>query len=431
MIWNREMECLPREQLEALQVERLREALERACERVPFYRSSLERAHVRPDSFKTLDDLQRLPFIRKQDFRNAYPFGLLAVPRTELRELHASSGTTGAVSLTGYTDKDLDTWAELMARVYGCAGARPGDLVHNAYGYGLFTGGLGFHLGGQRFGCTVLPMSSGNTARQVLMMKELKPAVLTCTPSYALHLAEAWRESGFDPNDLSADVGICGAEPWSEGMRREIQDQLHLRAVDIYGLAEAIGPGVACECTEEQAGLHVFEDHFIVEVINSVTGERVPDGERGELVFTSLTKEAVPIIRYRTGDLSSIDPTPCSCGRTGRRMHRITGRADDMLVIRGINIFPSDVETALLRLPELSPQYRLVVERERALDTIEVQVELKNPESAGDATRALVHHVEVTLRQALGISAVVTIVPAHTIPRSEGKALRVVDRRAL
>lgn len=267
--------------------------------------------------------------------------------------MHASSGTTGAVSLTGYTDADLAMWTELVARVYGCAGARPGDLVLNAYGYGLFTGGLGFHYGAQRFGCTVIPMSGGNTLRQIAMLRDLRPDILCCTPSYALHLAEAWRESGFAESDLSLRAGIFGAEPWTGGMRREIEAQLRLRAIDVYGLAEAIGPGVSCECVEEQNGLHVFEDHFIVECIDSQTGEPVPDGTPGELVFTSLTKEALPIIRYRTGDISALDPTPCSCGRTLRRMARISGRTDDMLVLRGINVFPSDVEAVLLAIPEL------------------------------------------------------------------------------
>lgn len=425
-MWDRAHESLPRPELEALQLDRLRETVVRAYTRVPLYRQRFDAAGVSPEKIRSLDDLRRLPFIGKADFRNAYPFGMLAVPREELRELHASSGTTGAVSLTGYTIKDLDLWADLVARVLGCAGAPPRSLVHNAYGYGLFTGGLGFHYGAQRYGCTVLPMSGGNTGRQIRMMKELRPDVLCCTPSYALHLAEAWREAGFSDDDLSARVGIFGAEPCTDGMRREIGAQLRLAAIDIYGLAEAIGPGVSCECIEERAGLHVFEDHFIVECIDPVTAQPVREGERGELVFTSLTKEAIPIIRYRTGDLSSLNSTPCRCGRTSQRMAHITGRADDMLVIRGINIFPSDVEAVLMELPELAPQYRLVVDRERALDTIEVQVEARD---GGDGR--LGDSVAVHLRNALGIAVTVTVVPTHAIPRSEGKALRVVDRRSL
>ncbi len=426
MIWDPKHEAMPREELRALQLERVRRTAELAYASVPFYRDSFDRARVRPEQLRTLDDLRRFPFIRKQDFRAAYPWALLAVPRERIREVHASSGTTGAISLTGYTDADLGTWTELVARVFGAAGGRPGDLVQNAYGYGLFTGGLGFHYGAQRFGCTVIPMSGGNTLRQITMLRDVRPDILCCTPSYALHLAEAWRENGFCEADLSARVGIFGAEPWTEEMRREIEAQLHLKAIDIYGLAEAIGPGVSCECVEEQHGLHVFEDHFIVECIDPATGEPVPDGTPGELVFTSLTKEAIPIVRYRTGDISAIDPAPCSCGRTGRRMARISGRADDMLVVRGINVFPSDVEAVLLGVPELSPQYRLVVDRERALDLIEIHVEARD--GGGDE---LGHRVETVLRSALGIAMKVTIVPAHTIPRSEGKALRVVDRRKL
>jgi phenylacetate-CoA ligase len=425
VIWDRAHETLPREDLEALQLERLRTTVTRAYSRVPLYRRRFDSAGVEPERIRSLDDLRRLPFVTKADFRTAYPFGLLAVPREDLRELHASSGTTGAVSLTGYTLRDLDTWADLVARVFGCAGAPPRSLVHNAYGYGLFTGGLGFHYGAQRYGCTVLPMSGGNTGRQIRMMKDLRPDVLCCTPSYALHLAEAWHEAGFSDIDLSARVGIFGAEPCSDGMRREIAEQLHLAPIDIYGLAEAIGPGVSCECIEERAGLHVFEDHFLVECLDPRTGEPVPEGERGELVFTSLTKEAIPIIRYRTGDLSSLTSEPCGCGRTFQRMAHITGRADDMLVVRGINVFPSDVEAVLMELPELAPQYRLVVDREHALDTVEVQVEARREGGA------VGEQVATHLRSSLGIAFVVTVVPGHTIPRSEGKALRVVDRRSL
>lgn len=427
MIWDAANECLLRPELEALQLSRLKESAARAYGCVPFYKESLDRAGVSPDRIRSLDDLRRLPFIQKQDFRAAYPFGLLAVAREDLRELHASSGTTGAISLTAYTQRDLDTWAELVARVFGCAGVRPHALVHNAYGYGLFTGGLGFHYGARRYGCTVLPISGGNAGRQVRLMKDLRPDVLCCTPSYALHLAEAWREAGFADEDLSARVGIFGAEPWSEGLRREIQVQLHLDAVDIYGLAEAIGPGVSCECVEERSGLHVFEDHFIVECLDPQSGEPVPEGERGELVFTSLTKEALPIIRYRTGDLSSLSSEPCRCGRTMRRMARITGRTDDMLVIRGMNVFPSDVETVLMEIPALAPQYRLIVDRDRSLDTIELQVEARE----GHDIANLDEQISTQLRNALGVAMRVTVVPGRAIPRSEGKALRVVDRRTL
>lgn len=422
-------EGMPRPRLQELQLSRAQRTVEHAFARVPFYQRTFAAAGARPEQLRTLDDLRRFPFIRKQDFRDAYPWSLLAVPRERIREVHASSGTTGAISLTGYTDGDLAVWTELVARVFGCAGAHPGDLVQNSYGYGLFTGGLGFHYGAQRFGCTVVPMSGGNTLRQVALLRDLRPDVLCCTPSYALHLAEAWRENGYEPADLAPRVGIFGAEPWTEAMRCEIEAQLHLKAIDVYGLAEAIGPGVSCECVEEQHGLHVFEDHFLVECIDPRTGEPVPDGSPGELVFTSLTKEALPIVRYRTGDISSIDVTPCSCGRTFRRMARITGRADDMLVVRGINVFPSDVEAVLLGIPELSPQYRLVLDREKALDVIEVHVEPRALASGGED--GLGDRVGTVMRNALGIQVTVTIVPPHTIPRSEGKALRVVDRRKL
>ncbi len=427
MVWDPANECLPRDTLRELQLQRLRNTVARAQACVPFYTEAFARAGVSAERIRTLDDLRRFPFIRKQDFRDAYPWRLLAVPRTDLRELHASSGTTGAISLTGYTAHDVDMWSELVARTFGCAGAKPGDLVHNAYGYGLFTGGIGFHYGAQRFGCTVLPMSGGNTQRQVRMMRELRPDILCCTPSYALHIAEAWREEGYPADELTPRAGIFGAEPWTEGMRDEIDEQLHLKAIDIYGLAEAIGPGVSCECIEERRGLHVFDDHFIVEVIDPRSGEPLPDGEIGELVFTSLTKEALPIVRYRTGDISVMDDRPCSCGRTSRRMAKICGRADDMLVIRGINVFPSDIEGVLLGVPDLAPQYRIVVDREHALDTVEVQVEAR---VSGDGER-LTERVGLLMRNMLGIAVDVTVLEPHAIPRSEGKALRVVDRRKL
>ena len=427
MLWDTKQETLPRDRLADLQLARLRGTVARAAACIPLYQRRFAEARVGADDLRSLDDVRRLPFIHKQDFRDAYPWSLLSVGREELRELHASSGTTGSISLTGYTVHDLATWSELIARVFGCAGAKPGDIVHNAYGYGLFTGGLGFHYGAQRFGCTVLPMSGGNTARQIRMMRDLRPDILCCTPSYALHLAEAWREAGYPDDELTPRAAICGAEPWSERMRQEIQSQLHLTAIDIYGLAEAIGPGVSCECVEERSGLHVFEDHFLVEVIDPRTGDPLPDGEVGELVFTSLTKEALPIVRYRTGDISAIDARPCTCGRTFRRMARITGRADDMLSIRGINVFPSDIESALLAIPELSPQYRLVVDREHALDTIEIQVEARD----GKGGDGLAERVSVILAGALGIHLSVRIVEPHAIPRSEGKALRIVDRRTL
>ncbi len=430
MIWNPQAEALPRPELEQLQVQRLRELVERLYARSPFYRARLEGARVRPGDIRTLQDLGRLPFTTKADVRGAYPFGLFAVPQDQVLELHCSSGTTGAPVLVGYTRADLDLWGEVMARVMGCAGVGPGDRVHNAYGYGLFTGGLGFHYGALRVGATVLPISSGNTARQVKLMNDLRCTVLCCTPSYALRIAEVMEEEGVQPQALR--VGIFGAEPWSEGMRQEIQRRLGIRAVDIYGLSEVIGPGVACECQEAQEGLHVNEDHFLVEVVDPRTGEPVPEGERGELVFTTLTRDATPVLRYRTGDLSSLTREPCRCGRTLARMARVTGRVDDMLIIRGVNVFPSDVEAVLTRFPELEPQYQIVVDRERSLDVLEVRVEAKEGFYREEAVPELEQRVATRLREGLGIFARVVVLRPKELPRTEvGKAVRVVDRRSL
>ncbi len=430
MIWNPQMETLPRAELEQLQVQRLRDLVERLYARSPFYRARLEAARVGPGEIRTLGDLQRLPFTTKSDVRGSYPFGLFTVPQEEVLELHCSSGTTGSPILVGYTRADLDLWSEVMARVMGCAGVGPGDRVHNAYGYGLFTGGLGFHYGALRVGATVLPISSGNTARQVKLMNDLGCTVLCCTPSYALRIAEVMEEEGIRPKALR--VGIFGAEPWSEGMREEIQRRLGIRAVDIYGLSEVIGPGVACECWEVQQGLHVNEDHFLVEVVDPRTGEPLPEGERGELVFTTLTREATPVLRFRTGDLSSITREPCRCGRTLARIARITGRVDDMLIIRGVNVFPSDVESILARFPELELQYQIVVDRERALDVLEVRVEAKEGFYRDEGVKELEQRVAERLREGLGVSARVTVLRPKELPRTEvGKVVRVVDRRNL
>ncbi len=430
MIWNPQAETLPRAELEQLQLERLHQLVDRLYRCSPFYRLRLEAAGVRSEDLRTLDDLRRLPFTTKADVRAAYPFGLFTVPQDQVLELHCSSGTTGSPILVGYTRADLDLWGEVMARVMGCAGVGPGDRVHNAYGYGLFTGGLGFHYGALRVGATVLPISSGNTARQVKLMNDLGCTVLCCTPSYALRIAEVMEETGVAPQALR--VGIFGAEPWSEGMREEIQRRLRLSAVDIYGLSEVIGPGVACECQEAKSGLHVNEDHFLVEVVDPRTGDPLPDGERGELVFTTLTREATPVLRYRTGDLSSLNREPCRCGRTLVRMARVTGRVDDMLIIRGVNVFPSDVETILTRFPELEPQYQIVVDRERALDVLEVRVEAREGFYREETVRELEQRVAARLREGLGVSARVTVLRPKELPRTEvGKAVRVVDRRSL
>ncbi|OGB95104.1 MAG: phenylacetate--CoA ligase [candidate division NC10 bacterium RIFCSPLOWO2_02_FULL_66_22] len=445
-MWNPEMETMPRERLRALQLERLQQTARRVCERVPFYREAFDKHGVKPADIRTLEDLRKLPFTRKADFRETYPTGLFAVPMNQVLRIHASSGTTGKPIIAGYTRADLSMWAETCARCLASAGAQPGDTFQNAYGYGLFTGGLGFHAGGELLGLTVIPVSGGNTERQILLIQDLKPKILTCTPSYALTIAETIRTMGIDAASLGLKAAVLGAEPWTEEMRKEIEAKLCLKAVNIYGLTEVIGPGVSCECVEVQNGAHVYEDHFYPEVIDPNTGEVLPHGTRGELVFTSLTKEALPVIRYRTGDLASLDASPCGCGRTSVRMSRIVGRTDDMLIIRGVNVFPSQIETALMRIPELSPHYQLVVTREKTLDELEVRVEV-SPEffrqiggeilvdethQADHAVHELRRRIAERLRGALNLNTTVTLLSPGGAPRSEGgKLKRVVDKRKL
>jgi phenylacetate-CoA ligase len=446
MIWNPEMETMPRDRLRALQLQRLRHTVQRVYERVPFYRQLFDGHGVTPADIRELEDIRKLPFTRKADFRDTYPTGLFAVPLNQAVRIHASSGTTGKPIIAGYTRADIAMWAETCARCLASAGAVPGDVFQNAYGYGLFTGGLGFHYGGELMGLTVIPVSGGNTERQILLMQDLKPAVLTCTPSYALTLAEAITGMGIDRSTLGLKTAVLGAEPWTEEMRKEIEAKLHLTAVNIYGLTEVIGPGVSCECREVQNGAHIYEDHFLPEVIDPNTGEVLPHGVRGELLFTTLTKEAVPVIRYRTGDLATLDPSPCACGRTGIRMSRILGRTDDMLIIRGVNVFPSQIETAIMRIPELTPHYQLVVTREKTLDELEVRVEVseeffrrvggellvEETVQADHAVHGLRRTVSDRLRSALNLSTMVTLLPPGGAPRSEGgKLKRVVDRRKL
>lgn len=431
MIWDPEAETMAREQRARLQLSRLQAVVERVYSAVPFYRRRLDEAGVTPGSIRSLEDLKRLPFTSKADLRGLYPFGALAVPREQVMEFHSSSGTTGMPTAAMYTRADLELWGEVMARVLAAAGARPGDIIQNAYGYGMFTGGLGFHYGGIRLGAMVVPASSGNTARQIKLFQELSPSGLTCTPSYALHLAEAFEERHIDVASSGLRYGVFGAEPWTEGMRRQLEARLGIDAVDIYGLSEVIGPGVSVECCEAKNGLHINEDHFLPEVIDPASGEALPWGQRGELVLTTLTKEAMPLLRYRTGDLTALfEPETCRCGRTLVRMAKITGRTDDMLVVRGVNLFPSDVESALLRFTELEPHYQLVVDRERALDTVEVQVEAK-ASSVQDGLDRLAERVAQGIREVIGLSLKVTVLPPKSLPRSEGKALRVVDRRRL
>ena len=373
MYYNEEFETLPRPALEALQLKRLQSVLERVHANVPFYRDSFDKAGIGSGDMKSLTDLQRLPFTTKQDMRDSYPYGLFAAPMDEIVRIHASSGTTGKPTVVGYTRKDIDIWSELMARSFVSAGAHKGDIIHNAYGYGLFTGGLGAHYGAERLGASVIPISGGNTKRQIMIMQDFGSTVLTCTPSYSLFMAEEAKAEGVDFKKLRLRVGIFGAEPWSEAMRGEIEEKLNLSAIDIYGLSEIMGPGVAIECIEAKRGLHIWEDHFIPEIINPETGQLLAEGERGELVITTITKQGIPLIRYRTRDITSISYEPCLCGRTHARITRMSGRSDDMLIIRGVNVFPSQIEAILVGIEGVEPHYLLVVNRADNLDTLEVQ----------------------------------------------------------
>ncbi len=431
MIHDLEFETLPREALQAIQLRRLQAVVERVYAMVPFYRSKFDAAGVTPADIKTLDDLRRLPFTMKQDLRDNYPFGMFAVPMDHVVRIHASSGTTGKSTVVGYTARDIATWSSLMARALAAAGTTRGDIIHNAYGYGLFTGGLGIHYGAEKLGASVIPISGGNTKRQIMIMKDFGPTILTCTPSYALHLGEVADEVGVDFKELKFRAGIFGAEPWSEQMREEIERKLDMSALDIYGLSEVMGPGVSVECIEAKKGLHVFEDHFIAEIINPETGEVLPYGEMGELVFTSLTKEAFPVIRYRTRDITSLNPEPCICGRTHLRMNRVSGRSDDMLIIRGVNVFPSQIEAVLMEIKEVEPHYQLIVDRVGNLDTLTVEVEIGETGFSDEVRvlQTLEKKISKNIKEFLGVSAKVKLVEPKTIARSEGKAKRVIDNR--
>ncbi|CAK0774868.1 phenylacetate-CoA ligase [uncultured Gammaproteobacteria bacterium] len=422
------IEIASRDEIAALQVKRLRWSLRHAYDNVSHYRHRFDELGVNPEDLKDLSDLAKFPFTTKQDLRRNYPFGMFAVPREQVARIHASSGTTGKPTVVGYTKRDIDTWADLIARCLRASGGRPGDIVHVAYGYGLFTGGLGAHYGAERLGCTVIPLSGGQTERQVKLIQDFKPDIIMVTPSYMLAIGDEFRRQGIDPRSCSLRVGIHGAEPWTEAMRTEIEQTFDMQAIDIYGLSEVIGPGVANECIETKDGLHIWEDHFYPEIIDPATGEVLPDGELGELVFTSLTKEAFPVIRYRTRDLTRLLP---GTARTMRRMERITGRSDDMMIIRGVNVFPSQIEELLLADKRLSAHYVLELHRRSHLDDLEVVVELR-PELANvDAkTRAtcardLAHHI----KGMIGINAAVRVVDVDTIERSGGKAKRVIDLR--
>jgi len=423
-------ETMPRAKLAALQLKRLRQTVKNAYENVPLHRKRMRRMRMEPGDIKSLEDLARLPFTVKSDLRDHYPFGMFARPRDKVARLHASSGTTGKPTVVGYTLRDLATWAGLMARSMACAGARPGDVVHNAYGYGLFTGGLGAHYGAERLGATVVPMSGGATERQIVLITDFGARVLCATPSYALAIAEVAEQQGVDLRKSKLRIGLFGAEPWSEAMRNEIQIRLGLKAVDVYGLSEILGPGVACECEEAQAGLHGWEDHFIFEVIDPDTGKPVPEGQQGELVITTLTKEALPMLRYRTRDITRLSTERCECGRSHARIRRITGRNDDMLIIRGVNVYPSQIEAVLVGMPEIAPHYQLVVERSGSLDQVSVEVEAAQdvPQDAENYAR-LARAAQHQIKSMVGISTEVLVKKPGEIPRSMGKAVRVRDLR--
>jgi len=433
MIFNIEYETMPREALEAIQLKRLQTVLSHVYATVPFYKKKLDDAGILPGDIKSLKDIQKLPFTTKQDLRDNYPFGMFAVPMANVVRIHASSGTTGQPTVVGYTARDIDTWAELMARALSAAAASRGDIIHNAYGYGLFTGGLGVHYGAEKLGASVIPVSGGNTKRQAIIMKDFKPTILTATPSYTLHLAEAAEEMGISFKDLHFKAGIFGAEPWSEDMREEIEKKLNMDAIDIYGLSEVMGPGVSVECLEAKKGLHIFEDHFIPEIINPETGEALPYGDTGELVFTTITKEAFPIIRYRTRDITTLNPEPCVCGRTHVRMNKVSGRSDDMLIIRGVNVFPSQIESVLMQVQEVEPHYQLIVDRKDNLDTLTVRVEIGEKLFSDEVKQLqeLENKISKDIKETLGVSAKVKLAEPKSIARSEGKATRVIDNRKI
>jgi len=430
-IWD-EVETIPPKDMENLQVERLRSGVERISRTVPFYRQRLSEAGVTANSIRSLDDLARLPFTTKNDLRDNYPYSLLAAPMKEVIRVHASSGTTGKPTVVAYTRNDINLWSDLMARSFAAAGVTEDDVVQNAYGYGLFTGGLGFHYGAERLGATVIPVSGGNTKRQLMIMRDFGATALCCTPSYSLLIAEVAGEEGIDLESLPLKVGMFGAEPWSERMRAEIESRLGIVALNVYGLSEVIGPGVSVECVEKQ-GMHIFEDHFIPEVVDPGSGERLPDGEMGELVFTCLTKEALPLLRYRTRDLTRLTHEKCACGRTTVRMERIFGRTDDMIIVRGVNVFPSQIETVLLQAGEIEPHYQIIVDRTADYMDELIVLDEATTEIYGDQDRLiqLEKRLGYEAQSALGITCVVKLVGPREIARSEGKAARVVDKRKL
>jgi phenylacetate-CoA ligase len=434
MIWNPEKECMNTEYLRSLQYARLRNLVEHLYATVPFYTNKFDEVGIKPHDIRSLKDISKLPFTTKTDLRSTYPYGLRAVPQSEIVEVHMSSGTTGTPVVGAYTARDLDDWAEGMARTLSGAGATHNDTIQNAYGYGLFTGGMGVHHGARKLGATIIPISSGNTQKQLMLMRDFHTNIFTCTPSYALYMYEKANELGIDVKKLDVRAGCFGAEPWSEGMRKKIEKDWNIKAFDIYGLTEITGPGVAFECIE-QNGLHFNEDMWYPEIINPDTGEVVPDGEKGELVVTTLTKEGTPIIRYRTRDITYIYPEPCACGRTTRRIHRLFGRTDDLLIIRGVNVFPSQIENALVEINGVEPQYKIIVERDphTHLDIAELQVEV-SPDQFSDETKemeALRNNISSVMKSKLGIMLKIKLVEPKSLERSTGKSCRVIDNRKL
>ena len=431
MILHTDLETLPREDLEALQLKRLKSTVERCYHTVKFYREAMDEMGVKPHHIQTLSDVRHLPYTKKEHLRENYPFGMFAVPTDQVVRVHASSGTTGKPTVVGYTRRDIQTWSSLVARCLAASGLHPGDRLHNAYGYGLFTGGLGLHYGGEELGVMVTPMSGGQTKKQIMLLQDFQPTAISCTPSYALNIAEEAEAMGIDIRKLPLKVGIHGAEPWTEEMRYEIESRLGISAVDIYGLSEVIGPGVGNECIEAKKGLHIWEDHFLVECVDIDTGKPLPYGEEGEIVFTSLTKEAFPIIRYRTRDISVLDPAPCKCGRTHVRMRRITGRSDDMLIIRGVNVYPTQIESLLMKSETLSPFYQIEVFREGNMDTMMVNVEGSPPllEQSAEIQQGVAQKLMSDIKDYIGVTCKVNVKGRGEIERSQGKAVRVIDHR--
>lgn len=430
MIWNQEAECMPLKEKEELQLNLLKKVVERAYENVPYYKNLFDNLKLKPDDIKSLKDIEKLPFTTKSDLRDAYPFGMFAVPEEEIIEVHTSSGTTGKPTVSGYTLKDLKIWGEVMGRALTMAGAGKKDKIQNCYGYGLFTGGLGVHYGTQAIGATVIPISAGNTQRQIEIMEDFKTSIITCTPSYALYLAEVLEKNGVDIKNLNLKAGVFGAEMWTEEMRKTIEERLNISALNIYGLTEIIGPGVAQEC-EQKNGLHIFEDHFYPEIIDPNTKETLGEGERGELVLTTLTRDGMPILRFRTKDITALRKEKCGCGRTIVRMERITGRTDDMLKIRGVIVFPSQIEKALLKIEGLQPQYQIIVTRPGHLDELEVRVEASSNLFSDEVKHVeeVKKKIESHIHNEIGLRVNVTLVEPESLPRSEGKAIRVLDKR--